>query len=193
MLEMARVFKDNDHVALVTSDHDYLMTPDKYEQQLIEAQVVSKALSFPVICGLEISLYYEEAVLIGTEACKAWLEYRKKHRADALEKFYKFHPPISDVKVVLEGHSYGLCLVHPGLRGTEDLYKLFHCYEHTNGRSKWDKEDLDQLKILAPQARGIIGLDAHSTLYISDPLYVCNEAEAGNWDEQKIIEWMRKI
>ena len=52
MREYAIAMKELSHVALVTSDHDYCMTEEKYAAQLIEAKELSKELDFPIICGL---------------------------------------------------------------------------------------------------------------------------------------------
>jgi hypothetical protein len=169
------------------------MTEEKYAAQLIEARELSRELDFPIICGLEISMWHEEAVLIGNKACRSWLEFRAAHKLKTWNEVYRFHPPLGDIKEVLSHYLYGLCLVHPGGSGEDDLYKMFHCHEIMNGTKEWPMDRQDGIQILAPQSKPIRGLDAHNAEgYLRDPRCICNEVEAGEWNEEKIIEWMKQ-
>lgn len=192
ILEMANVCKEQDHVALVISDHDYCMDPKSYRKQCSEAKNLSGEIGYPIICGLEISLYYEEAVLIGQAACLAWLYFRKKHRSKNWDEIYRFAPGVDAIKKVLHPFNYGLCLVHPGAHGPKELYEIFHCHEIMNAGHEWPRDAQDKLLGLAPQSKPVRGIDAHSTLWFSkEHRCQCNEVEPGEWDEEKIIEWMK--
>lgn len=192
MREMAETLRATGHVALVTSDHDYCMTPEKYEEQLQEARQIQVDLGFPIICGLEVSLWYEEAVLISEDACRAWLKLRVDKKA--VDCYFRVHA--NDVRELLKPIEHGLCLVHPGAHGDPELYRLFHYHEIQNGPAEWPEDAQEKLKKLAPQSKPVRGYDCHSTMgFYDDRLrgkYRCNLVEDGEWDEQAIIRWMKR-
>jgi hypothetical protein len=195
MKEMAVEAKIQGHVALVTSDHDYCMKSEDYTRQRIEAIQLYREVELPIICALEISLWSEEAVLVGRDACIAWIKFREAHKLKTWTEVYRFHPPLDEIKELLKPFTYGLCLVHPGCAGDAELYRMFDCYEVMNAGHAWPQDYIDKLKILAPQAKPVNGIDAHSADgYLKDPRCLCNEVEAGeagSWTEAKIIEWMK--
>lgn len=199
---MAKALREDGHVALVTSDHDYCMTPETYKAQVEEAKALEESMQFPIVCGLECSVNGEEAVLIGQEACLAWTQFRLEHRRKSdkppfnLESltdvdYYRFNVTPLEISEVLKPFEYALCLVHPGTMADPDLYKLFHCYEIMNSGKMWPELYIQRLQELAPQAKPVKGIDAHSIRYLK-PHYLCNEVDAGIiWNEKEVIKWMK--
>jgi hypothetical protein len=178
---MVRKAKQLGHVAFVSSDHDYCMTPEKYEQQLLESNILSEFYQMPVVCGLEISLGNEEAVLIGTDACRAWL------RMNALSMG---HREIGNMlKSSAGAFNHGLCLVHPACYCVDaTIYPQMHCFEIMNSGCPWSEPEVQSLQKLMPTAKQVRGCDAHGTMSLECP---CNEVSEGAWNEEAIIQWMR--
>lgn len=192
--EMALWLRSLGHCCLVTSDHDYYMSPEKYESQLVESAEVSKRLGFPIINALEISLWTEEAVLVGVDACRRWLAERQKPEHRVLGGDTLFNHTWKTMPRLLDGMNYGLCLVHPGLREQLD-YGMFHAYEVMNSGSPWSAEDVARMKELMPVARPVRGMDCHSVRVWEerqDPyLNSCNEVADPIESEDQIIAWLR--
>jgi hypothetical protein len=174
---------EQEHVCMVISDHDYMMTLEKYKKQRKEAAKLSKELKFPIICGLEISLWSEEAVLIGSKVCERWLEQRDMLRKLKERAWEFFSPRPSD--------NHALCLVHPSLRGYPRIYTIFDCYEVMNAGSIWPDKCRELMAELMPQAIPVKGIDAHSVKYLLDPRCECNGVEDGKWNERAVIKWMK--
>lgn len=190
--DMAVLAKGSDFVAFISSDHDYLMDAEKYERQLAEARWVSWEVGFPVICGLELSLWHEEAVLIGEEACKAWLAFRDSFTYSVLPNKIK-NITREEILAIIGAFEYGLCLVHPARRGPKELYSIFHCYEIMNSGRVWPPHAITELENLLPEARQVKGIDAHCKDDLVDEYYKCDEVIVGVWDETSIIQWMKGL
>jgi hypothetical protein len=192
---MVATAKELGHVAFVATDHDYWMSPDKYEQQLQEAAALSEKYSIPVVVGLEITLMGEEAVLIGTDACREWLRWRDSMGLSWPLGTSATESDITTVQVhraleeITKRHPCGLCLVHPLLTGTHpSILSMMDCYEVMNGGRQWPEDRVTLMRELMSHAKPVRGCDAHSAVYLSLP---CNEVEEGEWNETKIIEWMK--
>jgi hypothetical protein len=197
---LAESFRRHGHVCLVTSDHDYYMNPEKYEAELIEAQRVQQKLDYPILCGLEISLYHEEAVLVGTEACRSWLKLmkgaprndivnwtpqsNKKQAAYVVEAF----------KEVTAQNRCGACLVHPALRPDSTVpYELFNAYEIMNCGNLWSMESIARMRQMMPRAQPVRGLDLHSRGWLEDEVFMrcCNGIDHPIQTEEQLIAWVR--
>jgi hypothetical protein len=186
--------KELGHCALVTSDHDYMMNPESYEKQIAESKLVSEEIEFPIINGLEISLWHEEAVLIGTEACRVWMKERAKSEHNTEGKLFMARSTAYELLPgLLDGLSYGLCLVHPHLQQTDLNYGMFHAYETMNSGYDWGKERVEKMKEMMPTARPVKGMDAHGSRTEMKEYYAnsCNEVETPLTTEAEIIQWMR--
>ena len=193
--DMAIETMNQGHVAFVCTDHDYMMNPIKYEQQLHEAKLLEEELNFPIICGLECSFYSEEAVLIGKDACRTWLNYREEHQKTyPADLPYMFKIPAETIANLLYPFNHAFCLVHPGGKGLPELYKLFHCHEIMNSGAEWPLEAQEKIQNLAPQSKPVRGIDAHSINALQDIRSICNNVDSfyiEGWNESNIIKWMK--
>ncbi len=186
---MAEWVQSLGHTCLVTSDHDYWMTPASYEKQIKESEDVSRELGFPIINGLEISLWCEEAVLIGTDACRRWLRERQKQEHKAHLGDHGKNHAYKTMPQLLDGLDYALCLVHPGLRDPVD-YSMFHAYEVMNSGSEWDDATISRMRELMPNAKPVRGMDAHSNRG-DHHLESCNAIGSPIDNESDIIHWIK--
>ena len=168
---------------LITSDHDYKMDRDKYIAQCLEAEDIMKEQMekqkfpyCPIINCLEISLGFEEAILINKMMCMDWFRVKNEIHGECIEgRDEKLQEWLS----LYNKEDYSIVLVHPGYcfdrmfcRYAPGVYKIFDAYEVGNcGSWIWRQEPNRQiLKDVMPQAREIAGLDAHSTGYVNDPV-----------------------
>jgi histidinol phosphatase-like PHP family hydrolase len=90
MDEMAEAARQNRHCCLCVTDHDrmFIQNPKIFMKQLREAEHLSKAMNFPIIVGMEITLppvkisssfiLSEEALLFGHRAIIKWLDFHQK-------------------------------------------------------------------------------------------------------------------
>ena len=169
--------KECGYTCLITSDHDYKMDRDKYIAQCLEAEdIMREQQDFPIINCLEISLGYEEAILINKMMCMDWFRVKNWVHGDLIEgKMDK----LNEWLALYNEEDYAIVLVHPGYcfdrafcRYVEGLYKIFDAYEVGNcGSWIWKTEEPNRiLKEIMPDAREMAGLDAHSFRYIDDPI-----------------------
>ena len=167
MEDYAKLMKAKGFACLVTTDHDYHMTLEKYEQQLSEAAEVSKRLNFPIFCGLEVSLYEEEAVLLNEEMCKEWFGIKKQVQKEMRKD------DITTLDTWLHAKSlycdFAFILVHPRLTRVKNLYSLFTHYEIANcGNYSWEDRKLKEMQHLMPYAKPVAGIDAHGLRFVKD-------------------------
>jgi hypothetical protein len=216
VFEMADQARRGGHCCYVSSDHDYRMTPEKYEKQLLDAMVSQTMAGIPIFVGLEISIGGEEANLIGTEACRAWLKGRawepdpEQYRAGLGN--YNLKPEYYDkcwevqennLIAILDAYDCALVLVHPCMaafyedgkrRTSEFIYDLFHGYEVMNRGAMWPDDLLALMRTNMPNARQFRGMDAHSSesyepgRYSSDS---CNEIDFTPTTEEELIHWIK--
>lgn len=189
LLQMAAAAQAHGHQCYVSTDHDYMMDPQKYLSQLQEAQQVEKELEFPVICGLEISIVPHEAALIGNKACLKWLEMR--------EEGIKWDDPayagwLFDAITSVRCYSHALILVHPHkLDIPKWLESMLHGYEVVNSGSPMSPQVVNQLRLKCPQARGYIGMDSHGVRWFEDAfLDMCEYTEQKITTEAELIRWV---
>jgi hypothetical protein len=196
MEEMGLKLKELGHSCLITSDHDYCMTEESYLKQLTEAEEISKKIDFPIINGLEISMWYEEGVLIGKEVCKHWLRNRYASDNITSDGIRSINTTYKKLPGILSGFDYGLCLVHPAGRDQSELdYSMFHCYEVMNSGCPWPQDRIEQLMKLMPNAKPVKGMDAHGLYGLDNEKdYMresCNIISDPITNEEQLITWMR--
>lgn len=185
--DMVLIAKGHGHVCFVSSDHDYMMSLKTYCDQLKEAQEISGLYGIKVFCGLEISLYHEEAVLIGENACRSWMSIYHSIREG------KADVRVSHLKEIISEHESGLCLVHPCLRGPAEFYSMFDAYEIGNAGSIWPDDMIQKMETLMPGKRQVKGSDAHSTNWYDTQLGVCNDTDQTFSTEGDIIKWLKSV
>lgn len=178
---MAQVYRDNGYSCAVITDHDYMFDRykvgpwgevceyedrnfgiqkalEKWEQQKAEAKLVSEKLNYPVILGMELSLWFEEAVVFGDDFIKAWLggdRYTAKRTVDFAtdEKQAEFEA-LSCWKT-----NYAGVVVHPGFVGPDYMYKMFQGYEAVNHGHNFN--NLEKAKKYWKNPIAYKGADAH--------------------------------
>jgi predicted metal-dependent phosphoesterase TrpH len=111
--EMAIAAKELGFCACVITDHvysgsfcDMSLNRNKYDMQCAEAATVSAELDYPIICGIELSVGGEEAVVIGTDAIHEIFSVREMDRDR--------HISIDAVKFIKEQFPCCVNLCHPG-------------------------------------------------------------------------------
>lgn len=193
--QMAEFCKKHGHCMFVSSDHDYNMDPCGYETQVGLSRLVSEDLDlFPIVNGLEISLWHEEAILIGEAACRRWLAHREGRGDDRVHEFKTVREILGDPA------TYALCLAHPVLRllapsklerfhNTPEFYQLFDAYEDPYCGHHWDDARKAQLRSLMPTARAVASLDAHRLSYYSAEPNVLNDPIT---TESELIAWLKE-
>lgn len=210
MEQMIETYKNNGYVCAVLTDHDYCflkykdiwksteeMKPEegmkfaleKFNKQLSEAKELQEKYNFPVIIGMEISLWGEEAVLFGKEAIIKWLSGDYFSAKEALvmgdEEQYK--------NLSCWKERYGLIIVHPSMIKRKFLYEVAHGFEIMNCGQDFSrglsKQDIEKLKYPVPYK----GADAHSTKMLTEEAYQSNDVK--NLlikDENDIIDFIHK-
>lgn len=179
--ELAVAYKNMRHTSLILTDHDYLLTSERWEAEVVEAASVSKKLNFPIIVGLEayVKPYGEEILIFGQEACRSWFSWKVIHE-------HKSSSFILDwFKIQKERESYhpfALVLAHPYLlRGTTKFYEILDGYEVSNLGIYWGDFYVNKMQELMPKAKPYHGIDLHS---LNDMSCRCNEID----DEDLIVE-----
>lgn len=194
MKEYGEVMKKLNFECLVTSDHDYSLTLEGYEAQKLEAEDVSRVLDFPIINALEISLYYEEAILIGNRACKDWFRVMDVVNFNLRCKDVTF---FKEWLKRFEGE-YLLILVHPFVtdnpeKRIDELYDLFDGYEVGNHGS-WCWLESKGCINLMPNKLRVAGIDAHGLGFVLDETlgstFLYTEQSIKN--EKELIETLKK-
>lgn len=183
--EMAEAARVAGHCCFVATDHDYRMTSEKYERQLVDAAFMSAEMKFPIHVGLEISFCGEEANLIGVEACRTWLK-KNHYRQDLTKRRYrKDYFLIKEMK-----DECAVILVHPSGRGGDYIYDVFDGFEIRNCGQDWPEDRLKVLRERMPGKREFIGLDAHSISWFEDRNV--NEISFVPETEEQLIRWIKE-
>ncbi len=198
MWHMADMAKKLGHVAFVATDHDYMMTPEKYEDAVRDAAQIT-AGGFLCVAALEISIVYDEAALIGTEACRAWLKAMTKAPQEGYfasrENYYQERREyqLAVLHDIVRVHRCALILVHPGGAPIPALFQVLDAYEIMNSGTRWDKSEIDVLAKLMPSARQVIGMDAHSSAWMRhETMSACNDVDFLAKTEEDIIRWVKQ-
>ena len=192
----ADMAKKHNHVCLVLSDHDYMMSVKKFKEELEEAELMSQEEGIAIICGLEISLWYEEALLFGKEACLDWLERRASFvegnmsagvtRFDYLAKY---------IKEIKEKYECALVLCHPSLHEEyskplfdNGIIDLFDGYEIQNSFRRWPQDKIKWMETIMPHAKQYKNYDSHNKdRFIGET----NETEEYIGNDKELIAWIR--
>lgn len=167
ILEMATTAKNNNHVCLCITDHDYMITLNDFERQLIEAKEVSDKLDFPIIVGLEINVGAEEFLLFNQTVIKQYFNLKPNlnFSNDKRYSFERLKYLFLDCKN--KGEEFSLVMCHPSLRGQpcshfQDIYDWF-----VDGYEMWNSGYFFFNKRKIPKflwnKKAFINLDAHST------------------------------
>ena len=180
--------KINQHLVLCLTDHDYKMNRKKYIEELLEAELVSKEIGIPIICGLEISVFYEEALLFGKEACINWLERRWG------EGITHEETP-SYLKEIKARYNCALVLCHPQLNTQYDkamfesgILSLFDGYEITDHKDLFPPDKIEWLETIMPRAKQYRNFDAH---HVDDFEGITNEVNIVVQNENDLIQYLR--
>lgn len=191
----AEVAKRCNHVCLVITDHDYMMTRDTYRQQLAEAELMSKEYGIAIICGLEISLWYEEALLFNKEACLDWLDRRERFVIQSEQGLSKFDYLACYIKEITQKYDCALILVHPHIHPEHSkslfdngIIQLFNGYEIRNGRYDWPLDKIEYMECIMPKAKQYKNYDCHHDLDFSQ---LTNETDEYIGTEQELIKWIK--
>ena len=197
MEEMAEAARQNSHCCLCVTDHDgdFIQNPKIFMKQLREDERLSKAMKFPIIVGMEITLPpveitfpSEEALLFGHNAIIKWLDFHNKGLH--LESVCRGAPFLS-----FQDECYAMVLAHPRLVGgvVHQIVLSCHGYEIANRGYRTSPEKAALLDSL-PMAghRRFTNSDAHECGCFSKPgrlLY--NSTSKPITNEQELISWIR--
>jgi hypothetical protein len=182
------------HEALVITDHDYMnMSVQKFKEEIKEAYEVSKEYDFPIIVGLEISLWHHEALLFSQDACIDWLTNRQLRftvRGDVIDSSIK---DPSYIKEIRDKYNCALILCHPICNSEytskmSDLYPIIDGYEIRNSGMDWSEESITWLESVMPNAKQYKNYDAHIVDHFSG---VCNEINIEIKNENDLINWVK--
>lgn len=189
--------KELNHAALVITDHDYMkMSVDKYNSQLREAERVSDIYEIPIICGLEISLWFEEALLFNKDACLDWLSYRPKmiYSEKMILDFPIEQTPLY-IKEIKQKYDCALVLCHPDCSTNWNIcmheynvYSLMDGYEISNHGIMWPQSSIEWMEVIMPTAKQFKNYDAHIVDHFSG---VCNEINIEIKNENDLINWVK--
>lgn len=175
---MAKVFKAQDHAALILTDHDGILDPittEIWQKMLNEAETVSDSLDgYPILIGLEIYVpgASSECLLFGYDACRQWLEILEANSNNELRL-----PTVKNWwKSMVDKNSFALVLCHPSLRCIDSaFYSFMDGYEIMNAGQMWSDDMIERMRLLMPNAKPFKNLDAHSISYIDPEMFPCNE------------------
>jgi hypothetical protein len=204
---MAAASKKAGHIAYVSSDHDYMMTPKSFERSVLEAAEAGKILGIPTFTALEISICDEEANLVGIEAYRFWLKKKKswdkfrvpeyslyedeKTRDIRYEMYAKKRAKQEEIlRQTISKFECAVVLVHPHGTANPWIYNLFDGYEIVNAGMSWTEGLIAKLEKLMPGKRQFKGCDAHSSNWFNT-MGECNEINFVPANEKELIAWIK--
>lgn len=187
---LASAFKNNSHLALILTDHDYLLTTDKWEAEVKEAKIVSKKLNYPIIVGLEayIQTVGEEVLIFGYEACRSWLLWRDIHKKKAPQLFLEWYEIQKERE---DYHPFALILAHPRLMHDHRLYKLLDGYEISNGGIYWGDFYVAKMQEYMPHAAPYHGIDLHELSELDQRCNIIDDQDLMIEDEKDLITYLK--
>jgi len=206
MREYVNLAKEQNHVALVITDHDYMLKRSKisticittdedthikqqqFIDQILEASTITREEGFPVIVGLEISLGVEEALLFGQLACIDWFNYRKEIN----NNIYKDDKLLRNFLIK---HEHAIVLCHPYDISYADtnlmsFWDIFHGYEVKNCIKTWNTSELNILKALMPNAKQYKNFDSHHLDHFNGE---CNSVNSYIGNEMELIQFIKGV
>jgi hypothetical protein len=189
--ELLIAFKGAGHVCLCVTDHDYCLSLNKFKRQIEEAKELEIKYNFPIICGLEIAIQYEESLVFGTDACLDWMEKLEVVGINIFgvsgEYFLKW---VSDCT-----YEKALVLCHPSLSAQiEGFYDPFDGYEIMNRGCVWPIKFVELMQRIMPKAKPFKNMDLHSLRsWEIERKRVCNEIDTTIKNESDLIHWIKMV
>lgn len=205
--ELAKVYKAQDHAALIITDHDDIhFRPVPWKAMLNDAETTSNEMDgYPILVGLEIFVpgAGHECLLFGHRACSEWVDILVDIQ-DVNRSFFRLPEFKAWVRSLNDRNiEYALILCHPSLSCIDSsFYALMHGYEIMNAGQMCTEDMIERMKLLMPKAKPFKNIDLHCISYINPEMFPCNEItedeakalfipydHAGNMS--RLIKWIK--